>query len=197
MVKIKAIPDYEGLYEASSKGGIRSIDRIIKTTSGYSKFFKGKEIYKAPNKNVHYFMVTLWKNNIADNQYVHRLIAKTFIPNPENKLEVNHIDGNRQNNNILNLEWCTRSENIDHAIKTDLRVYTNRLTENDFLDCLHAILAGESYLKLTKRVPYKVPFLSIKIRKIAKKYNIEHLLDAALYTQKVERAKLNGQKNYK
>ncbi len=197
MVKIKTIPGYEGLYEASSKGGIRSIDRIITGIDGVLYPFKGTEICRTPNKNVCYFTVSLWKNNKGKTHYVHRLIAQTFLPNPQNKTEVNHIDGNRQNNDIKNLEWCTRKENIRHAIDTGLKVYTNRLTENEFITCLHAIINGENYQQLSKRVPYQVPFLSVKVRKIAKKYNLEHLLDASLYAQKVERSRINGQKNRK
>lgn len=55
---------------------------------------------------------------------VHRLIAQTFIDNPLNKKDVNHIDGNKANNNISNLEWCTRSENIKHAFKNGLKIVT-------------------------------------------------------------------------
>ena len=59
---------------------------------------------------------------------VHRLVAETFIPNPENKSEVNHIDGNKHNNRVDNLEWVSSSENKQHAIHTRLKVYNNPST---------------------------------------------------------------------
>lgn len=64
-----------------------------------------------------YLYVDLYKNGKRKRFYIHRLVAETFIPNPENKPYINHIDGNPKNNNVGNLEWCTPLENVEHASK--------------------------------------------------------------------------------
>lgn len=64
-----------------------------------------------------YMRVDLWKNGVYCHKQVHRLVAQAFIPNPDNKPQVNHIDGNKQNNDVSNLEWATPSENQLHAYK--------------------------------------------------------------------------------
>lgn len=98
----KAIPGYEGMYEASTFGRIQSLMRrqtvILKPT---------KNLYGYPS-----FMLTK-KNRFL----VHRAVALAFLPNPENKPHINHINAIRHDNRIENLEWCTRSENMKHAYK--------------------------------------------------------------------------------
>lgn len=106
----KDIPNYENLYLASNLGRIKSISNP-----------KRIKILKPSISNGGYQKIQLYKGGKCKTLYVHRLIALTFIPNPNNKEEVNHIDGNKFNNNANNLEWVSRSENQLHAIKTGLR----------------------------------------------------------------------------
>lgn len=186
------IKNFEGVYEVSDTGLVRSIDREILIKGAKKPYIKkGQLLSTLPNKNVKYMQVNLWKDNNSLNYYVHRLVAQAFIPNPNNLPEVNHIDGNRQNNVVSNLEWVNRKGNVEHAIDTGLKIYKNRLTREEFIECLNDVLSGESYKQLSERVPYKVPFLSTKLRQIAKEENLEQALDEALVLQK----KLRSEKN--
>lgn len=171
---MKEIPGYNGKYHITSKG---------KVFSEHKQDFLNIH----PNTQVGYFQVSLWKDNVGKRLYIHRLVAEAFCPNPLNKPEVNHIDGNRQNNDSTNLEWVTSSENSYHASHTGLRIYTNRLTREEFLECLDSIIQGESYQSLSERVPYKVPFLSTKLRNLAQEIGQENLLDESLKQQKAKR----------
>lgn len=70
-----------------------------------------------------YYKVDLYNNGDCSTKRVHRLVAEAFIPNPDNKPDINHIDGNKRNNSADNLEWVTKSENIQHAFRTGLNKY--------------------------------------------------------------------------
>lgn len=113
----KDITNYENLYQISNLGRVRSVDRLIKQYGHkrqYERLMKGK-ILKLHKQNGGYMLATLTKDGKEKKMLVHRLVAQEFIPNPQNKEQVNHIDGNKQNNCIDNLEWCTQSENVKHS----------------------------------------------------------------------------------
>ena len=120
----KDIEGYEGLYQVSNYGRVRSLDRYVKQNHNTKQLKKGKLIQ--PIKDCKgYLRLKLCKENTSKRVKIHRLVAQAFIPNPENKPQVNHIDGNKTNNRIQNLEWCTNSENQIHAYKMGL----NKITE--------------------------------------------------------------------
>ena len=112
----KDVVGYEGLYQVSNLGNVKSVEREMQNYRG-NKFIKvSKPIGKFINK-YGYIRVTLYKNGIPRPFTVHRLVATAFIPNPMGLKDINHIDFNKKNNNIENLEWCSRSYNVKHAIK--------------------------------------------------------------------------------
>lgn len=117
----KNIPGYEGCYQISSNGKIKSLQRIVfREGHGGFKTVNGK-ILPIYFDNNGYQIAFLSKGGIRKTVKVHRLIAILFIPNPDDKKQINHIDGNKSNNSLTNLEWCTQSENIRHADRTGLR----------------------------------------------------------------------------
>lgn len=101
----KDIKGFEGIYQISSHGRIKSFK---KNKKGY--------ILSNRNKNGWYLNVVLTSKDNWRSVKIHRLVAESFIPNPDNKPEVNHKDGDKQNNKVENLEWVTESENMNHAI---------------------------------------------------------------------------------
>lgn len=101
----KDIKGYEGIYQVSNLGRVKRVttDRVLKgckNTKGYLK-------------------VDLYKNGSQSNKRIHRLVAQAFIPNPDNTSQVNHIDENKTNNAISNLEWVTSKENINHGTRNE------------------------------------------------------------------------------
>ena len=110
----KDIKGYEGLYQVSSFGRVKSFDSIDKL----GRIRKGR-ILKGGKITHGYLKVKLYKNGIASHHRIHRLVAQAFIPNPENKSEVNHIDEDKTNNMLSNLEWVTRNENNNHGTRNE------------------------------------------------------------------------------
>lgn len=113
----KDIKGYEKRYQISNLGRVKS----LKHYSGvHNKYNDRVRIKKQQRENSGYFVVGLNKNKSQKIYKVHRLVAEAFIPNPDNKPQVNHINGIKTDNRACNLEWNTRSENMQHASKNNL-----------------------------------------------------------------------------
>ena len=114
----KKIDGYYGVYQISSLGRVRSLDHFCKNRNGSGKqtgrYLKSQKCKKG------YLRFSLSKNRVRKNLSAHRLVAIAFIPNYENKPQVNHINGIKNDNRVENLEWCNNSENQIHAIKKGL-----------------------------------------------------------------------------
>lgn len=110
----KDVIEYEGLYQVSNMGRVKSLARFRSTPIGKDRWYS-ERILKAGTHSNGYKFVSLRPIKTQTNWSVHRLVAEAFLPNPENKLTVNHKDSDRANNKLENLEWATYSENIHHA----------------------------------------------------------------------------------
>lgn len=122
----REIEGYEGYYEVSDTGEVRSVDRAVPDKKLGTKRLKGKAMKLSESKDKKrdgqgYLVVNLRKNHTSTVVQVHRLVAFAFIANPNNLPTVNHKDGNKHNNVVDNLEWATYAENNIHALKSELR----------------------------------------------------------------------------
>lgn len=116
----KPIQKFDNQYEVSNKGRIRSVHKVITKSNGRTYTRKSKILKPAINHSGYLTGAVSLMNNLIP-YVVHRLVAEAFIPNPENKETVNHIDGVKTNNNSDNLEWATRSENCQHSFDIGLQ----------------------------------------------------------------------------
>ena len=112
----KDVDGYEGLYQVSNYGNVKSVKREGKNGRNYG----GNVLKPSLNKSCGYLTVGLSSGGFTKTFLLHRLVAEAFIPNPSSKKEINHIDGNKHNNHISNLEWNTRLENMRHAKEHNL-----------------------------------------------------------------------------
>lgn len=113
-VKIKDYPNYE----VSNLGRIRTLKYFSNVTKRY---YDRILVLKQKTSRWGYNHVGLSNKDGRKTKVVHKLVARAFIPNPNNLREINHIDGNKQNNAVSNLEWCTRSYNVKHSYKLGLK----------------------------------------------------------------------------
>ena len=111
------IKDYPN-YEVSNLGRVRALKYYSNVTK---KYYDRILVLKVKTNRWGYNFVGISNRNGRKSKIVHRLVAETFIPNVNGLREVNHIDGNKQNNRVENLEWCTRSQNLKHAYKLGLK----------------------------------------------------------------------------
>lgn len=118
----KDIKRYEGQYQVSNFGRIKSLDRFITQLNNgklITRRYPGKMFNLKPENKTGYVPAVLTKHNIAKYYLVHRLVAEAFIPNPDNLPQVNHKDENTSNNCVDNLEWCTNSYNVNYGSRND------------------------------------------------------------------------------
>lgn len=115
----KPVVGFEGLYEVSSEGEVRSVDRWLTTRRGARIFRKGVSMTPRIGKSG-YLYINLYRDSLSFTKKVHRLVAEAFCPNPRGAVQVNHVDGQKLNNLAENLEWVTASENTRHAVANGL-----------------------------------------------------------------------------
>ena len=178
----KDIKGYEGLYQVSNLGRVRSLDRYVKQNHNTKQLKKGKIIQPTKNHKG-YLGLKLCKENTSKKVSIHRLVAQTFIPNLENKPQVNHINGIKTDNGVENLEWCTCSENIKHAFDTGLKksnkgvnnpMYGKHHTEETKkkIGGVHKGKTGEKHPRSKKVKCITTGDVFVCIREAGRKYNV-------------------------
>lgn len=118
------VEGFEGIYDISNCGRIRVRDRLISCDKW--EFIRKGRIMKPTPSGRDYLAVNLTNGLIKKRDYVHIMVAKAFVQNPDNKPQVNHKDGDKSNNHYTNLEWATSQENINHAFENNLNKHVQK-----------------------------------------------------------------------
>lgn len=161
----KDIQGYENLYQVSNLGRVKSLDKIVyqkNKNNGLSRHvYKGKILKNQKQRNG-YLTVDLHNNGNFKRKLIHRLVAEAFISRTAEQNYVNHIDCDTTNNNIENLEWCSQSENIQHAYNLNRKKGPNMKKVNqydlkgDFIKCWSSQSEVERCLGIFQANIYKV-----------------------------------------
>ena len=148
----KPVKGFEGYYEVSNLGRVRSVDRLVKYSNGQIHLHKGRILSPGLVHKLGYLQVALCNNGKIKHKMVYRLVAEAFIPNPDNLPQVNHKDENAFNNCVENLEWCTIEYNINYGTRTQKAIESN--IKNGHWDPNMCGLDKEEYEK-RKRMKYR------------------------------------------
>lgn len=128
----KDVDGYKGLYQVSTTGLVKSLSSNKKNQYSDKEFLKSQFVNRYG-----YLMVTFRKNGVRKNLTVHKLVAEAFIPNPERKTQINHLNGDKLCNRVENLQWCTASENQKHRFQSlDHVTYNKLLTKSEVFEIL-------------------------------------------------------------
>jgi hypothetical protein len=158
MEKWRDVIGYEGFYQVSNTGKIRSCDRPVKQRNNSIQIKRGRVLSPALNKSG-YVICALSKDNKLSSYPVHRLVAMAWLRfPPPGMYEINHIDGNKQNNDVYNLEWSNRHNNLLHAIKLGLMKYNrgenhhnSKFLNSEMQSIMEQRLAGATLVSLGKK----------------------------------------------
>lgn len=150
------VKEYEGIYEVSNLGRVRSLKRYVVGRDGM-RFIRGRHLRPSLNTKGYPF-INLWKNNNGKSTGIHRIVAIAFCENPDSLKEVNHIDSTPINNRSDNLEWCSHLQNMQHSVRAGrTKAVTNpkraqKLTINDVVK-IRGLRTEEglSYAKIGRR----------------------------------------------
>lgn len=175
----KDIEGYEGLYQVSNLGRVKSLDRIIVTKMNISRLMKGKILTIVPDPN-NYMKVLLSKEGKQQIYLLHRLVAQAFIPNPDNKPEIDHINTDRTDNTVwlnedgsvnydkTNLKWATRKENCNNPLTKEkiaafdrTRVFSTETRQKISLALKGKIKSPETIEKVRQKIMKPILQLSL------------------------------------
>lgn len=173
----KEVPGFEKFYKVSNHGRVKSLDRLVEMrprNRGIYWAIREGRILAAALDGYGYFKVVFSINKVKTTHTVHKLVATVFVPNPENKPEVNHKDGDKTNNNDWNLEWCTKQENHVHATENNLKAKGSSHGKVKLTD--------EQVLNL--RAEYKGRSKGPTMKQLGEKYGIKEAQTCAIINRK-------------